>query len=280
MSIKLTLPTHYHTEHHARARVFAHVQGRRRHKPPAQKFDYPAKLIAQTADVGLYCDPQLGPQGTDLAQQIKATIEGTYVDCRNFFGIAGQPVNVILAPLNNETDGNAGAYHHGCNFDTGGDLYIDAAFGNPLMTTGLIVAELTESFMGAQNQGWDCGGSNGEALSRFLAELESGGPSGALAAFATGPAWDNAGRPNWIDATESTDQDAVATGCGVVYLYWMMSQGHSPADITKAGCADGSLASNYQALTGKTTAWQDFSASVAGLAGGVSSDNPWPAPGV
>ena len=57
------------------------------------------------------------------------------------------------------------------------------------MTNGLIVAELTECFMGAQNQGWDCGGSNGETLSRFLAELESGGPAGALAAFATGPTW-------------------------------------------------------------------------------------------
>jgi hypothetical protein len=153
--------------------------------------------------------------------------------------------------------------------------YCDAAFGNATMTNGLVVAELTESFMGAQNKGWDCGGSNGEALSRFLAELESGGPAGALAGFATGPDWDRAGRPNWIDATEPTDQDSVSTGCGVVYLYWMMSQGHTPAQIAQAGCPDGSLASNYQALTGRTSAWNDFLAAVNRLPHGVDSDDPW-----
>jgi hypothetical protein len=77
--------------------------------------------------------------------------------------------------------------HHGCSFNPGGgDLYIDAAFGNPVMTTGLIVTESTESFMGAQNSGWDCGGSNGEALSRFLAELESGGPTGGACRLCDG----------------------------------------------------------------------------------------------
>ena len=275
MPIRLTLPIHYHSEPHARARAFARVQSRRRHKPPAHKFDFPTELIGQTTDVTLYYDPQLGPEGATLAQQVQPNVEQTYVNCRNYFGIAGQPVNVIIAPVNGQTDGTGGAYHYGCNFNPGGDLYCDAAFGNEVMTNGLIVAELTESFMGVQNKGWDCGGSNGEALSRFLAELESGGPAGALAAFATGPTWDRAGRPNWIDASESTDQDAVSTGCGIVYLYWMMSKGHTAAQITQAGCPDRSLASNYTALTGSTNAWLDFSAAVAGLAGGVTSDNPW-----
>ena len=92
----------------------------------------------------------------NLASQVESCYanEQTYVNCRNYFGMAGQPVNVIIAPVNNETDGSGGAYHHGCSFNPGGgDLYIDAAFGNPVMTTGLIVAELTESFMGAQNKG-------------------------------------------------------------------------------------------------------------------------------
>jgi hypothetical protein len=120
MSIKLTLPTHYHAEPHARARAFAHVQAQGRHKPPRQKFDYPTELVATTADVTLYYDPQLGPQGADLANQVKGTVEQTCVNCRSYFGIAGQPVNVIIAPLNNETDGGAGAYHKGCSFDPGG----------------------------------------------------------------------------------------------------------------------------------------------------------------
>jgi hypothetical protein len=147
--------------------------------------------------------------------------------------------------------------------------------GNPDLTNGLVVAELTESFMGAQNQGWDCGGSNGEALSRYLAELLSGGPQGVLAGFATGPAWDQAGRPNWIHATEPTDLDAVSIGCGSVYLYWMLSRGVSAARVTQAGCSDGTLASNYQALTGASTAWADFSAAVASLHGAITSDDPW-----
>ena len=275
MPIRLTLPTHYHNEPHARARAFARVHSQQRKKSPAHKFDFPTELIGSTADVTLYLDPQLGTQGADLAQQLKPMVEQTYVDCRNYFAIAGQAVNVIIAPVNNQTDGTGGAYHQGCNFNPGGDLYCDAAFGNPVMTNGLIVAELTECFMGAQNKGWDCGGSNGEALSRLLAELESGGPGGALAAFATGPDWDRAGRPNWIDATEPTDQDAVSTGCGIVYLYWMMSKGYTAAKITQAGCPDGSLTSNYEALTGKSTAWTDFSAAVAALSHGVTSDNPW-----
>ena len=187
MTIRLTLPTHYHTEPHARARAFAHVQSKRRHKPPAHKFDFPTEQVGATADVTLYYDPQLGNPGADLAQQIKPTVEQTYVNCRNYFGIDGKAVNVIIAPVNNQTDGTGGAYHYGCSFNPGGDLYIDAAFGNPLMTTGLIVAELTESFMGAQNKGWDCGGSNGEALSRFLAELEIRRPERGTRRLCHGP---------------------------------------------------------------------------------------------
>ena len=280
MTIRLTLPTHFSREPHARARAFAHVQAQRRHKPPTHKFDFPTTLIGATADnkVTLYYDPQLGQQGQTLAEQVFAMVEQTYAHCQAYFGATapGQPVNVIIAPVNHVTDGSVGAYHMGCSFNSGGDLYCDAAFGNPTMANGLVVAELTESFMGAQNKGWDCGGSNGEALSRLLAELESGGPGGALSGFATGPDWDRAGRPNWIDATESTDQDAISTGCGIVYLYWMMSQGKTAAEITQAGCPDGSLASNYQALTGKTTAWSDFTTAVNALPHGIDSDNPWP----
>jgi hypothetical protein len=273
MSIRLTLPTHTHTNPHERAKAFAHALSKRHRKP----FDFPTTLVGKTPDnnVTLYYDPELGTPGANLAKQVFTHIDKTYANCQAYFGVAGQPVNVIIAPVGNVTDGSGGAYHYGCNFNPGGTLYADAALGNPVMTNGLVVAELTESFMGLQNKGWDCGGSNGEALSRLLAELESGGPAGALAAFATGPDWDRAGRPNWIDATEPTDGDAVSTGCGIVYLYWMMSKGNSPAKITQAGCPDGSLASNYKALTGKDTAWRDFSAAVAALHGGITSDDPW-----
>ena len=277
MPIRMTLPTHFSHEPHAQARVFGHVQSLHRHKPPHHKFDFPTELVGTTADnkATVYYDPHLGAPGKDLAEKVFAMAEKSFADCQNYFGIAGQPVNVIIAALDHATDGSAGAYHAGCTFNPGGDLYCDAAFGNPVMTNGLMIAELTECFMGAQNKGWDCGGSNGEALSRLLAELESGGPGGVLAGYATGPDWARAGRPNWIDANESTDLNPVSTGCGVLYLYWMMSKGYTAAKITQAGCSDGSLASNYHALTGRTTAWHDFIAAVRALPHGVGSDNPW-----
>jgi hypothetical protein len=241
-------------------------------------FDFPTRFVGATPDgnTTVYNDPGLGQPGADLAQQILGRAVDTYNQCQAFFGIPGQHVNVIIAAVNGVTDGSGGAYHYGCDFNTGADLYCDAALGNAELTNGLVVAELTESFMGTQGRGWNCGGSNGEALSRFLAELLSGGAGGALAAYATGPRWYQDGRPNWIDATEPTDQNVDSTGCGIVYLYWMMSLGFTAAQITQAGCPDGTLASNYTAVAGTgKNAWTDFSAAVSALPSGVPSDNPW-----
>jgi hypothetical protein len=263
-----------------RASAFGRYHAARREmmaRPHPAGFDFPVQLVGRTPDgnVTLFYDPSLGPAGAALAQQIFAGAAQTYASSQAFFNVPAQPVNVIIAEVNGATDGTGGAYHYGCDFATGGDLYCDAAFGNPALTTGLLVAELTECFMGPQQKGWDCGGSNGEALSRLLAELLSGGSNGALAAFATGPVWDDAGRPDWIDASEPTDQDAISIGCGMVYLYWMISRSFTAAQITQAGCPDGTLASNYAALTGSNTAWPDFSIAVSGLGAPITSDDPW-----
>src|SRR6202023_3564561 len=63
-----------------------------------------------------------------------------------FFGIAGGAVEVIVAPLSGKNDGSGGAYHYGCDFTSGGVLYLDATFANttvdPLnLEVGLYVAE-------------------------------------------------------------------------------------------------------------------------------------------
>ena len=140
------------------------------------------------------------------------------------------------------------------------------------MDIGLYIAELTECFMGAAARGWNCGGSGGEALSRFFAEAVSGGANGAMAGYASAPAWDQAGRPNWIDTDQGTDQDYPSIGCGMVYLSWMSGERGFPTDaITQAGGA--TLAENYKTLTGKDTAWADFSAAVAGVA--ITNDDPF-----
>jgi hypothetical protein len=90
-------------------------------------------------------------------------------------------------------------------------------------------------------------------------------------AFATGPAWAQAGFPDWISTTEQTDQDGASTGCAIVYIYWMISLGHVIPQIVQAGGAN--LAANYQQLTGKKTAYKDLMAALASLT--VTTDDPF-----
>jgi hypothetical protein len=240
----------------------------------ATGLDYPATKVGVVGNVTVSYDSALGAKGLSLAKQMLNAVAGPYNDMQTFFGITGGTVTVLIAPLSGNNDGSGGAYHYGCDFTSGGVLYLDATFANttvnPLdLEVGLYVAELSESFMGPQNLGWGCGYSNGEALSRFCAEQET--PAGTLDDFATGPAWDQAGRPDWVSTTEQTDQDAVSTGCGVVYIYWMRSLGFTIPQIVQAGGA--TLADNYQTLTGKTSAYQDLLAAVQNLS--ITSDNPF-----
>jgi hypothetical protein len=237
-------------------------------------LDYPATQVGVVGNVTVSYDPSLDDQGSALATQLLDAVGGPYDDMQTYFGIAGGAVSVIIAPLSGNNDGSGGAYHHGCDFTSGGVFYLDATFANatvdPLhLEVGLYVAELSESFMGPLGGGWNCGYSNGEGLSRFLAEQET--PPGTLDAFATGPAWAAAGFPDWVNSTEQTDQGAESTGCAVVYLYWMRSLGYPIAQIVQA--AGVTLAANYQTLTGKASAYDDLLAAVQGLA--VTSDNPF-----
>jgi hypothetical protein len=239
----------------------------------AARFDYPATRVGSAGNVTVYYAASLGNQGAALAAQVLKSVLNPYNDLQTLFGIPGSAVNVIIAPLRGRNDGSGGAYHRGCDFGSGADLYLDAAFSasaDPLnLEIGLYVAELSESFMGPQNKGWGCGYSNGEALSRFCAEQAT--PQGTLDGFATGPAWDSAGRPDWISTTEQTDTDDVSTGCGIVYIYWLRSLGIAASSIVQAGGA--TLSVNYQALTGKTTAYEDLLAALKGVA--ITTDNPF-----
>ena len=237
-------------------------------------LDYPATQVGVVGNITVSYDSSLGSQGLDLAQQLLNSASGPYSDMQTFFGIAGSPVQVLIAPLSGKNDGSGGAYHYSCDFATGGVLYLDATFAsttvNPLdLVVGLYVAELSECFMGPQGGGWNCGSSNGEGLSRFCAEQET--PAGTLDAFSTGPAWAQAGFPDWVSKTEATDQNGVSTGCAIVYIYWMVSLGFTIPQIVQA--AGATLSANYQSLTNKTSAYQDLLAAVKNLS--VTSDNPF-----
>lgn len=237
-------------------------------------MDYPATQVGVAGNITVYYDPALGSQGLALAQHMLSVVVGPYQNMKTVFGISGGPVSVVIAPLSGKNDGSGGAYHHGCDLSSGGVLYVDATFANttanPLdLEISLYIAELTEAFMGSQNRGWNCGSSNGEGLSRFCSENASPGvmPDWGI----TGPSWAAAGFPDWVSKTESTDHNYISTGCAVVYIYWMRWLGYSVSQITDAGGA--TLAANYQALTGKTSAYADLLAAVSTLS--VTSDDPF-----
>jgi hypothetical protein len=240
-------------------------------------FDYPATLVGTSGNVTVYYDPSLGAPGLSNAQALLDNVTRPYNDMQTFFGIPGGAVSVVIVPLSAANDGGGGAYHYGCDFTSGGVLYLDATFGqtttDPLgLEIALFVAELSESFMGPQGAGWGCGSSNGEGLSRYLAEHES--PTHALDRYATASHWVSADFPDWVDTTAPTDRDAVSTGAAVLYLYWMRSQGYTVSQITQAGGS--TLAANYQNLTGRTTAYADLKAAAQAVP--VRSDNPFTMP--
>lgn len=266
----------------ARFREFLPKGAVRKQRTPEQMaavagmaFDYPATKVGTVGNVTVYYDPSLGTSGLSLADRLLNEVNRPYQDMETFFGISGGTVDVVIVPLSGKNDGSGGAYHRGCDFTSGGTLYLDATFSNssvdPLQfEIALYVAELCECFMGAQGKGWGCGYSNGEGLSRFLAEEET--PWGTLFGWPeTAMSWVGAGYPDWVTQTDLTDQNYVSTGCAILYIYWMRSLGFSIPQIVQAGGS--TLSANYLTLTGKNTAYQDLVAAVKSVT--VSHDNPF-----
>jgi len=246
-------------------------------------FDFPTQSVGTTKWTGqdggpvtVYFDPSLPDDAQSKAQDILSRMDDLMAYLDQVFAVQGKAGNVIIAAVNGATDGSGGAYHYDCGFDSdtpgGSDWYEDYS-SDTVEIFGLVMAEVSESYMGLQGKGWNCGGSGGEGLSRFLAEIVSGGPNGSLAAYATGPSYDGS---NWIDQDQGTDQDYPSIGCSILYLWWMVSQGYTPAQICQAGEPDGTLASNWGLLTGKdkSGAWPAFQQAIQAV-GQINSDNPW-----
>jgi hypothetical protein len=236
----------------------------------------PYMVVGSVGPVEVGYDPSLGEGGVAAAQGLLDQADLAYEAVQGWYGSTaiGAPVTAIVVPMSPGHDGSGGALHYGCDFVTGPELFLDAAFNHRRIELGLFIAELTECFQGAQGFGWQCGGSNGEALSRWHAQQLTGGPLGAMRPWETGPRWAAAGHPNWIDRTNNNDLFEPAVGCGMVYLWWMLRRrGFTIAEITQAGGT--TLGSNYQLLTGASNGWKRFIHAVRALPHGVTSDNPW-----
>ncbi len=246
--------------------------------PAVTGYDYPMSPVGKAANVTVDVATSLGPMGQALATKVLLGCEADLQLVQSWFGASVKipPVNLLIAPLSGSDDGSGGAYHYSCS---GTDLYCDDDEQDDGSTTlSLFVAELSEVGQAAQNGGWDCGSSNGEALSRVHAETAH---PGVLDGYSTAAAWLDSPRADWISKSEPTDQDAVSTGCGVLFINWLLSQDFTLSAITQS--ASSTLAGTYKILGQMDNAFATFRAACqkrwpVGKPSGVTTDNPWGVP--
>jgi hypothetical protein len=224
------------------------------------------------------------PNGDAAAQAVLKSAEADYQAITNWFGGISLPPGQegddqttprTATPVQVLIDQQAGgAYHFGCEAT---DIYIEPT---PELATGFMVAELVEIFEPAINNGWACGNTNGEGLSRVLAG-ERNAHLGPLF-VQTGQAWWQAGHADYVTSNEADDRDESSNGCATLFLYYLHHQlGASWEQIVAIGGA--TLGDTYQRLTGKSGAqgFGEFISLLDGLAQGGSlnlpaNGNPFP----
>lgn len=223
--------------------------------------------------VTVYVDPSLGQQALQNAQDLHNDADRVVTANDGIFGTTGGNVSVIVFALGGATDGTGGADHMGCDYVNGNAIEVDASYGNSSRVSALFEAELSECSM----NGNLCGESTGEALSRWCAAVIS---SNALSDYATAPQWAQDGMPDFVNKTDSTDQNADSTGCGMAFLSWVMSLGYSLNKIAPEMVSlgdSGTFAQVYANLTSDSAsnAWSKFKTAIQNLPNGVTDDDPF-----
>jgi hypothetical protein len=227
--------------------------------------------------VSVWYDPSLGAPALQNATDLLADADRIRAANDAIFGTAGGPVDVIVFALGGATDGTGGADHMGCDYATGAQIEVCAAFGNSMRCSALFEAELSECSM----NGNLCGLSTGEALSRWCAMLVG---NNALADFTSVSTWVHDGEANWVNRTEGTDQHYDSIGCGMAFLSWLQKLGHAlptiAQEMVKLGNA-GTLEALYASVTGDAAAhaWTKFRAALAGAGVSLTTDDPFGAMG-
>jgi hypothetical protein len=233
----------------------------------------------QTPHFKVSVDPGLGDAGSQIAIALLQTCEQDYVTLQGFFGgitPAALPFHLIV------TAGSDGASHATCEATA---LSIGAHSGPVPFMRSLVIAEEDEVFEANFGHGWDCGASNGEGLSRVLANDMVPGvePQG----FVSPPVWldgpsDITGilREDWVNKTDPTDVNYFSIGCSVLFLNWLRFQlNFTWAQIIAAGTP--TLAGIYKNLTGQNDGFARFKALIdqtfpPGQASNLTMDNPFP----
>lgn len=239
----------------------------------------------QTNSVVVYTDGT--PQGNATAQAILQTADADFNATQAAFGGIALPqgqegddqtVPRTALPLQVLMDSQAGgAYHFGCNAT---DIYVEP---DPQLANGFFVAELVEVFEAAINNGWDCGQTNGEGLSRVLAG-ERNANLGSLFVQTEQSWWAN-GHQDYVNSNAADDTNQDANGCATLFLYYLHTQLNFDwtTIVTTGGT---SLGDTYQRLTNQDPAagFSSFVALVSSLDTGAglnlpASGNPFPLSG-
>ncbi len=108
--------------------------------------------------VTIYVDPTLGQPGMQNARDLLADADRVVQANDHFFGTSTGTVNVVIIAMGGQTDGSGGADHMGCDYVTGNNIEVCAAFGAASRVSALFEAELSECNMGGNL----CGVSTGE----------------------------------------------------------------------------------------------------------------------
>ncbi len=255
----LTVPKGQHVVDHAEDAAARHVQH------------------LATAHFAITYNATLGAGGAAAAQRIADRCEQDFTTLQGYFGgitPAALPFQIRVTP------GDTGASHPTC---LGTQLSIgarSAPASDPEFINALVVAEEDEVFMATAANGWDCGASNGEGLSRVLSNAMY--PGTEPAGFVSAPVWLDGGRPDFVTATDPTDTNYVSIGCAVLFLNWLRFElGHSWPAIIQAGGT--TLAQTYTNLGEAGDGWARFQGRInqrfpPGQPSGLTTDNPFGQP--
>jgi hypothetical protein len=199
-------------------------------------FDVPTTREGSTEHGSVNYETSLGGDGSRIAQAVMGRFDDDIAALTEIFGGTRlpKPFDVVIKKIDPNGEGLGGAYHYSCSDQT---LYCDAKTKpalDPEMSSFLLVSQAADVFGAVQNKGWACGSSNGAGLKRVLAASRY---PHKVKGWETAAIWlDTPDRPDWVNKSDHTDINAVATGCAVLFLNYLHSQLNIPwQKIVQAG---------------------------------------------
>ncbi len=203
----------------------------------------------QTAHYQIQYDNSLSPaDGKDRANALIDACENDFSLMKGWFGgidlTFSYPITVQIAP---------GPF---ASASWGPPIVLKPGNGSDIgLVRYLLVSEVVEMFMLAQNKGWyggDNEGSAGEGFSRFLAAqfLIANGLGVTEPGFALANSWMTTSREDFVNNVDPGDNKIdKKTGCAILFIYYLNVQlGFSINELVSA--ASKNLSGVYKNLTG------------------------------